>query len=80
MRRLFQIGVDGVLWNLIYSLHSDAQTTVRWMGQTSERFEIHQGVRQGGSSAPTCMRYIPDKKKETHTIKLNNFSERPQVL
>ena len=64
MRRLFQIGVDGVLWNLIYSLHSDAQTTVRWMGQTSERFEIHQGVRQGGSSAPTCMRYIPDKKKK----------------
>ena len=48
MRRLFQIGVDGVLWNLIYSLHSEAQTVVRWMGQTSESFLIHQGVRQGG--------------------------------
>ena len=43
MRRLFQIGVDGVLWK-----YSDALMTVHWMGQTSERFEIHQGVRQGG--------------------------------
>ena len=30
MRRLFQIRVDGALWNLIYmySLHSSAQTVV----------------------------------------------------
>ena len=48
MRRLFHIGVDGALWNLIYSLHSNAQTVVRWMGQTSKSFYIHQGVRQGG--------------------------------
>ena len=48
MRRLFHIGVDGALWNLIYSLHSNAQTVVRWMGQTSKSFYIHKGVRQGG--------------------------------
>ena len=48
MRRLFHIGVDVALWNLIYSLHSNAQTVVRWMGQTSKSFYIHQGVRQGG--------------------------------
>ena len=48
MWRLFHIGVDGALWNLIYSLHSNAQTVVRWMGQTSKIFYIHQGVRQGG--------------------------------
>ena len=48
MQRLFHIGVDGALWNLIYSLHSNAQTVVRWMGQTSKSFYTHQGVRQGG--------------------------------
>ena len=48
MRILFQIGVDGKLWNLIHSLHSNAQTVVRWLGQTSESFYNHQGVRQGG--------------------------------
>ena len=48
MRRLFQIGVDGKLWNLIHSLHSNAQTVVRWLGQTSESFYSHQEVRQGG--------------------------------
>ena len=48
MRRLFHIGVDVALWNLIYSLHSNAQTVVRWMGQISNSFYIQQGVRQGG--------------------------------
>ncbi|MES9972509.1 MAG: reverse transcriptase domain-containing protein [Candidatus Thiodiazotropha sp.] len=48
MRRLFQIGIDGGLWNLIYSLHTNAQTVVRWVGQTTESFSIQQGVRQGG--------------------------------
>ena len=48
MRKLFHIGVEGVTWNLIYSLHRRAQTVVRWCDQTSEPFEILQGVRQGG--------------------------------
>ena len=48
MRRFFHIGLGGALWNLIYSLHSNAQTVVRWMGQTSKCFYNHQGVRQGG--------------------------------
>ena len=48
MRKLFHIGVEGVTWNLIHSLHKKAQTVVRWCGATSEPFEIQQGVRQGG--------------------------------
>ena len=48
MRKLFHIGVEGVTWNLIYSLHRRAQTVVRWCDQTSEPFEILQEVRQGG--------------------------------
>ncbi|MEW8547953.1 MAG: reverse transcriptase family protein, partial [Candidatus Thiodiazotropha sp.] len=48
LRRLFHIGIEGVTWNLIHSLHKDAQTVIRWCGQTSDPFEIQQGVRQGG--------------------------------
>ena len=48
MRKLFHIGVEGVTWNLIHSLHKKAQTVVRWCGRTSEPFVIYQGVRQGG--------------------------------
>lgn len=35
MRKIYNIGVAGVLWNLIYSLHSNAQTVIRWGGKTS---------------------------------------------
>ena len=45
MRKLFHIGVEGVTWNLIHSLHKKAQTVVRWCGRTSEPF-VRQG--QGG--------------------------------
>ena len=48
MRKLFHIGVEGVTWNLIHSLHKKAQTVVRWCGRTSEPFVVYQGVRQGG--------------------------------
>ncbi|MEW8548126.1 MAG: reverse transcriptase family protein, partial [Candidatus Thiodiazotropha sp.] len=48
MRKLFHIGVDGVLWKLIYSLHTDAKSMVRWGSLLSEKFDIQQGVRQGG--------------------------------
>lgn len=48
MWKLFHIGVEGVTWNLIYSLHREAQTVIHWCGQISEPFEIQQGVRQGG--------------------------------
>ena len=48
MKKLYHIGVEGVTCNLIHSLHKEAQTAVRWCGQTSEPFEIQQGVRQGG--------------------------------
>ena len=48
MRKLFHIGLKGVTWNLIHSLHKEAQAVVRWCGQTPEPFEVQQGVRQGG--------------------------------
>ena len=30
MRRLFHIGVEGLNWSLIHSLHREAQTMIRW--------------------------------------------------
>ena len=47
MRKLYHIGVEGATWNLIHSLHKEAQTVIRWCGQMSP-FKIEQGVRQGG--------------------------------
>ena len=47
MRKLFHIGIEGQCWNLINSLHSNAETVVKWGGQLSGSFEIRR-VRQGG--------------------------------
>ena len=48
MRKLFHMGVDGQAWNLIDSIHTRAETMVKWGGQFSDKFAILQGVRQGG--------------------------------
>ena len=48
MRRRFHIVVEGVTWSLIHSIHSEAQTVIRWCGQMSKPFLIVQGVCQGG--------------------------------
>ena len=48
MRKLFHIGVDGVDWSLIHSLHESAESVVKWEGAVSETFQVWQGVRQGG--------------------------------
>ena len=46
LRGLFHIGVQD--WSLIRSLHKDASSVVKWFGEQSSPFKIHQGVRQGG--------------------------------
>ena len=48
LRKLFHMGIEGQVWNLIDSLHTNAETMVKWGGQFSDKFEIKQGVRQGG--------------------------------
>ena len=48
LRRLFHIGVQDKHWSLISSLHEDASSVVKWFGEQSNSFKIHQGVRQGG--------------------------------
>ena len=48
MRRLYYAGVNDGLWSLIKSLHENASSVVKMSGSTSQPFDIHQGVRQGG--------------------------------
>ena len=48
LRKLSHMGIEGQVWNLIDSLHTNAETMVKWGGQFSDKFEIKQGVRQGG--------------------------------
>ena len=40
MRKLFHMGVDGQAWNLIDSIHTRAETMVKWGGQFSDKFPI----------------------------------------
>ena len=47
-RKLFHAGIEGVTWSLIYSLHQEAKSVIKWGGTCSEAFRISQGVRQGG--------------------------------
>ena len=48
MDRLYHYGLNLNLWNIIEELYSGVTSTVKWKGETSTSFEIHQGVRQGG--------------------------------
>ena len=48
LRRLYHAGVEGRTWSLIHSLHSQAQSVVKWQGNYSQLLEVKQGVRQGG--------------------------------
>ena len=48
LRRLYHCGVQDTHWQLIESLHVNANSVIKWDGQLSEPFEIAQGIRQGG--------------------------------
>ena len=48
LRKVYHLGIDGALWNITNSLHTNAKTLIKWDGQFSEEFDIHQGVKQGG--------------------------------
>ena len=46
LRRFFHIGVQDKHWTLISSLHRDALSVVKWVGEQSRSFKMHQGVHQ----------------------------------
>ncbi|CAC5377799.1 unnamed protein product [Mytilus coruscus] len=48
MDRLYYYGLNLNLCNISEELYSGVTSTVKWKGETSTSFDIHQGVRQGG--------------------------------
>ncbi|VDI75232.1 Hypothetical predicted protein [Mytilus galloprovincialis] len=49
IRRLYQAGISDQSIILIDSLYKNATSCVKWRNNTSQIFEIEQGVRQGGA-------------------------------
>ena len=48
MRKLYHIGVDGVEWSLVHSLHEGAVSAVKWEGAVTEQFDVGQGEGRAG--------------------------------
>ena len=50
--KLYEIGVHPALWTIVKDLYSGLTSKVKWIGDLSDKFGIHQGVRQGGILSP----------------------------
>lgn len=37
MRKLFHLGLEGVEWSLVHSLHDGAESVIKWEGALSKR-------------------------------------------
>ena len=48
MCKLHDAGINGDLWMLIDNLHTEVTSQIKWKGALSNKFNINQGVRQGG--------------------------------
>ena len=46
--KLHHTGIRGNNWILMDSLYTDCSEVVRWQGSYSQKYEVQQGVRQGG--------------------------------
>ena len=71
-RILKQSGLSGKLQRLLQELHTDTRATVKAYGQSSEPFDINNGVRQGCVLAPALFNLFLD-----HVVRqaLNNIDE-----
>ena len=50
--KLYEIGVHPALWTIVKDLYSGLTSRVKWLGELSDQFGIHQGVRQGAVLSP----------------------------
>ena len=48
MRKVYLYGISPASWQLIDDLHLNSYSTINWNGEASEKFEVIQGVKQGG--------------------------------
>jgi hypothetical protein len=50
--KLFEYGVTGKLWLILYHWYTGLRAAVSWNGAISEEYKISQGVRQGAICSP----------------------------
>ncbi|XP_071161016.1 uncharacterized protein [Mytilus edulis] len=50
--KLYEIGVHPKIWTIVRDLYDGMTSKVRWAGAISPKFNILQGVRQGGILSP----------------------------
>ena len=48
LRKIYHIGIESSLWNMINNLYSNARPVIKCEEQLSDVFDIGQSVRQGG--------------------------------
>jgi hypothetical protein len=46
--KLYESGIHPRLWTIVKDLYTGMSSKIKWMGEISQKFLIHQGVRQGG--------------------------------
>lgn len=69
LRKLFHIGVNNKELSLINSLHTGAQSAVKWAGATSDSFKVQQGVRQGGILSTDLYKLYENRQLDRLTIR-----------
>ena len=50
--KLYEMGIHPTLWTIVKDLYSGLTSRVKWLGELSDHFGIHQGVRQGAILSP----------------------------
>ncbi len=60
LRKLYLQGVEGPLWDMFAAIHTAATSRVKWGGYLSEKFDILQGVRQGGLTSTMEYKHFID--------------------
>ncbi|KAK3105639.1 hypothetical protein FSP39_002449 [Pinctada imbricata] len=69
--KLYKDGVEGDLWNIVKSLHSDAHTIVKWNTYLSDKIKLEQGIRQGAKLSTLMY-------KRFNNDLINNLQEVPE--
>ena len=54
LKKLNDLGLRGVDWIMMQQWYMNMTSQVKWEGRLSEKFEEHQGVRQGGIWSPVA--------------------------
>ena len=68
MRKVYTSGVKPSTWQLINEIHIDSHSAINWNDNVSRKFEIKQGVKQGGLLSADLFKVYSNDTFET----LNN--------